>query len=193
MRLLLKTAIPIFVITFLWLIILSTDQPFDCDDLHCWDGITPGETTFDEAQIILEHLHTKQNVSVFPDGIVWSQRHDQQSTGYLPSMGNIVNRIQLYLIDSPYTLADIVAKHGQPQQVILPTNQVCGEIRLYFDKEVIVIVWLEPLMDNRQLFPDQEVDLLVLGSDQFLFDQIETTAVFDWQGYTDYCDLIDAP
>ena len=185
MRLLLKISVLGLLIFLGCLIALSTNQPFDCADLHCWDGIIAGETTFKEAQMILEHLHTKENVSIYPNGIVWTQLGDQRMRGFLPMSANpIVDEIQIFYRYPRPTITDLISILGEPTKVYLAGMPDCDEAYVYFGSQDILI-WFEAGGDVGNVQPDQHIDVMLLLSEEQIFD-----AVFEWQGYINYCVLL---
>ena len=185
MPLLLKTSAVVLFIFLGCLIALSTNQPFDCDDLHCWDGIIPGETTMKEAKMILEHLHTPENVAIYPNGIVWTHLGEERIRGFLPmSESDVVNEVQIFYQYPRPTITDLISMVGEPTRVYLIGIPDCDGIYVYFENHDILI-WFVAQQDVGNVRPDQRIDVMLLLSEEQVTD-----TVFEWQGYINYCDLL---
>ncbi len=185
MRFLFKTITPIFFFYLGWLTLVSTPQP-NCDDFGCWNGIAPGQTTIEEAKFILERRYPKQNVSFFTDGIVWSQLFSPQITGYSPTIShNTVKSIRVYLPYPKPTLEHIIANAGEPTFVSLNGLPECDIVYIYFSDQKLLIWFYAPANVN-SIQPNQRIDAMMLTSVE---SRVENA--LEWQGYINYCDLID--
>lgn len=195
MHLLLKTAIPIFILSLILIATRCTDDPFDCDQFQCWDGITPGQTTFDEAVKLLRLFHGKQNVIVYDDGILWSQHHEPFLSGFLSTTNQQTPQsIEIHFQNPRPTVAEMIDILGHPTAVyMLTSGAACDDIRL-FHEEHNIILWLNPIqvheIGRSGVLPEQTIGTLTILSERSASPTFRDTLTrIDWQGYIDYCEF----
>lgn len=202
MRLFFKTAIPIFIICLILTQQQVNDKPLDCTQYHCLDGITPGETTFDEALERLNYYHGGVNVTEREYSercdevwcfIVWNFGRETVHIGTVKTRANVVHNITVWYGAPRPTIAEIIVRAGEPTSLFIATNPICEHITLIFDNptEIMSIGVFTPY---HGVYPDQSIYRVMLPAPE---DSIQTYLTYQgimlsWQGYVDYCELAAA-
>ena len=167
----------------------------------CWVGIEVGNTSFDEAQRILDDRYTSQNTDLLPivNIMIWRTNEVDSSYGTVTFSQDIVDSVQLFFEKSKFISSDAIKVFGEPSNVMIsvdPTKQrKCGGIQLSYS-ETGTRVYL----DTTQAFKGAEKSQSVTG---FWFMSPEDlrsiesdgqnngiSVVVKWQGYKDYCEFI---
>lgn len=193
----LKNAIQVFIIFLIVMANLSTDEPFDCADFQCWDGITLGETTHEVASRIFTLRYGKWNVIDsprtitlrYPKNVVGSIGDEATITVFFNDQ-EIVDWIQVYF-DVPYpSLDEIITTYGEPSFVYLVTSP-CTVANIAYQEQ-----GANALLITQQSFVDvepyQPVSVIyLLSTDPAPPEESDTyISAQPWQGYVDYCEVL---
>ncbi len=161
----------------------------------CWQGITPGTTSWDEAIKVVENdpklsdLQVKENTDTDnpnDKGAVWQEVNGQPCCTMYTEDGQTVQAIVLYLAPES-TVSELVEAHGEPAYVF--GSEVTG------DQAVMNLIYLEPPMvvfafvagaENGALTATSElIGALYTTADQ-LQKLVEAYDLHGWQGYQSY-------
>lgn len=160
-----------------------------CKSPNCWEGITPGKTTFYEAQVILEARYGADNLESNQGYYMgWSN-------GFLrTSADGIVGDIRTHFAENELTVLALNDKIGEPSSVwvsrALSSEYLCSGTTILYEKRGI-IAWLYP--DGESIGVNQTQSVYSL---EFMtLEMAENWSItdhwkLDWQGYTDYCALV---
>lgn len=168
---------------------LITGQPCGAP---CFRGITPGETTWNDALTIVEddpqftNVQTQQAEDSDLVQAAWQDGDGQLCCQMISEDGDTVSGI--FLLTAPtMTVADVIRTHGEPAYLTgteFTADQAVVNL-FYPDTPMIVYAFIAGI-ENGALSPTSEiVGAVYLTSDQMdLF--IQTLNLYRWDGYKAY-------
>lgn len=181
---------------------LLNTSPFEeqsaCESANCWAGIVPGSTSLAEAQALLETQYGAPTFGMGEHFFSWHTSVNAEPLGGLivATTSNIVNVIIVNFSEHQVIVAELIDWIGEPSFVNI-TRPISSDF-LYSSALVSY-----PNIDiNASLYP-QDSSSVGISSTQsvsslifFTIDHVENsvqidTFIFEWQGYTDYCELAD--
>jgi hypothetical protein len=157
----------------------------------CWRGITPGETSWDEAVAILQADATLANVQVQEDAnsdaksASWAQIDGDECCQMFSVDGQTVSVLFLRLAPE-ITLGDLVEVQGEPAFAVgSPFTDDQAIVNLIYPDQRMVVYGFVP-GETGSLSAESEVIGILLMSPQDLDLLLGTSNLFEWRGYADY-------
>lgn len=164
--------------------------------LPCWEGITPGVTSAEEAERILQKKYQITDSEEFPKytSIDWK---GEDREGIITFSKGITTGMNItYSPEEQLTLGDIVAMLGEPEWVDVTIgpgdNDMCG-LALYFPSQGTVVDSYRP-DDSGVIEASQHVRglLLFVGREGASSGFDPEARKVNWSGFgTDYCVLAE--
>ena len=166
--------------------------------LPCWQNITPGVTTIDEAVSILEKMPDTTITYNEKDGVDWEFGSTKNDGGWLVAQDGIVNFVVLDLLHSKVALEALVASYGYPSYVEPydcqqgDSSGMCLTMLIYPDSGMLVDTDLEDLGNHRvKIQPETEVWRITLiqpGLENYkkIPDFQDYGILMEWKGYGSY-------
>lgn len=165
----------------------------------CWQNITPGVTTIDEAISILEKMQGTTITYNKNNGVEWDFGSTKTDCGWLNAEGGIVNFVILSSVDDNLTLETVVASYGFPNFVVPEDcrDGMCDTVLVYPD----IGIWLNVFIENKggnsnsikvEIHPDTivyRVHFEERGIENFKQSYLspqENVPIMTWKGYGSY-------
>lgn len=158
----------------------------------CWRGITPGETTFDEAMAIIEDDEQLSNLQTQEQGAariaVWGQVDGDNCCELLAIDGETIDLMRL-LTTPDVMVGAALEEQGEPAYVTInevSTSQAFFTL-IYPEKSVMIFVFVAGA-ESGELTADSEIIgvqyLSQDGMEQFLM----ASQLYEWDGYATFQD-----
>lgn len=173
-----------------------------CKSPNCWEGITPGITSFEEAKTILEAKYGADNLdlSYGQAFIDW----ETSESNDLPQYGSvsidkqgIVYDIKISGFAQPMTVSELIEEIGQPSHVwvarAFSSEYLCAGAMIMFSDAGILVSpdYRDNTGDSINIKPNQFVYGITFMTVEAAENwSITDTWKLDWQGYADYCSLV---
>jgi hypothetical protein len=165
----------------------------------CWQNITPGITTKDEAVSILEKMSDTTITYDTKSGVDWQFGLTKDEGGWLGAQDGIVNFIVLSAVNSERTLEEVVASYDYPSYVVPDDcrDGMCVTALVYPDLGIFLNVFVENTgWDNDtiqiEILSNTIVDRVYFiekGMDSFQKNYLipeDKVPIIKWKGYGDY-------
>jgi hypothetical protein len=120
----------------------------------CWQGISPGETTLDQAEAILKTLPfidrgtvTRQTAADSSQNLLWHSTlsHPGDWIGSILTQQNVVDTIQIRKLEADITLDDLIAVYGEPTEysVVLtpPEAPPCFSVTVIWPEDGLIVAF----------------------------------------------------
>ena len=155
----------------------------------CWNNITPGETSWDDALTIIEDAGKyeqpqTQNADDGPAiGALWKENGGDDCCQMVTEDGKTVSLILLQLAPDN-TLGDVIDVQGEPAYAIgTPGNEDQAIVNLFYpDKSLIVIVFVAGA-DAGQLSASSEIIGAYYLTPERMDLLLKTSSLYAWKGY----------
>jgi len=164
----------------------------------CWQGITLGVTTKDEAVAILKEMPYTIITYNVRDAVEWDFETNQTG-GWLRTENGIVTSIVLGSTYDSLTLETVVTSYGYPNFVVPEDcrDGMCSTILVYSD----IGMWLDAFAENKgwnsdtikvEILPDTIVNRVTFtgqGMEKFKQSYLTSeynTPIMDWKEYGNY-------
>jgi hypothetical protein len=158
----------------------------------CWRGITPGVTTWSDAQTILEDDATLQNLQVQTDdnttarAASWEQK---DGTGccqmFSTEDGELVN--VLFLRVAPNMgLAELFDAHGEPTYAVSSEFSDDQAIINLIYPDVPMVIYAFVPGANASLSENSEVIAMLYLSEQDMDLVVQTSNLHEWEGFASF-------
>ncbi len=154
----------------------------------CWEGITPGVTSIDEALARVRQLgtnHVLYRPTIKYPTILWGWDHG--GFGQIGTHAGVITEIYPgYELE--YRLGDIVARFGEPSHSLTYATVMEGQstylLKLYFVSQGIVLstTWSHPFMVTADL-PMSGVGFVASGPAGFAAANYRLEQMQPWRGY----------
>lgn len=174
---------------------LLTDDPCEAP---CWNNITPGETSFRDALIIVQDDERYSNVEEVEPEEETNARLFGFSAGesniccqVLSEEGDVIDSM-LFFLAPEMTLGDILEKYNDPTYVL-------GE-ELAEDQAVLFLIFPDVPMvlyghvagaAEGELSASSEIVGVLYLTDAGMERLINGNSLYNWEGYQSYSDYID--
>jgi hypothetical protein len=155
----------------------------------CWNNITPGETTWDDAVTILEddprfdqpQVQAEENTSRI--GALWKETGGDDCCQMGTEDGETVSVILLQLAPD-HTLGELIEAQGEPAYVIgTPGNEDQAIINLFYpDKQLIVLVFVAGAASGELSESSEIIGAYYLTPDQMDL-VVNISSLYAWKGY----------
>ena len=172
----------------------------NCPQFDCWEGILLDITTFEEAQSALEIIFGSENMSFTSTTIEWvTGRTDTYSEGRLWfNDSGFLTLIQIFFPENILTIENMLVEFGEPDYVggseSFSSDVPCiGISEISFSD---IGIRAELYVSADYISPLQSVQLLTIYSTSFFRDltQVPSFGIeLEWQGYIDYCSILNEP
>lgn len=165
----------------------------------CWQNITPGVTTKDQAVAILESMPDTTIRSNGEDGVDWRFGSTPNRGGWLYAENGIVSTVVLSTVDSELTLQNVIDAYGVPGYVVPEDCRygMCDTVLVYPK----IGLWLNVFIENKgwendsiqiEVLPDTIINRAHFAKpgieyfkDSYLSPVVEVP-VLEWNGYGSY-------
>jgi hypothetical protein len=157
----------------------------------CWRGITPGETSWDDALAILQADPALANVQVQEDAnsdakaATWTQIDGEECCQIFSLDGQTVSVLFLRLAPD-ITLDEVIEVNGEPAFAIgSPFTDAQAIVNLIYP-EARTVVFAYVSRWGGSLSAESEVGGAMYLSPQDLDLLLGTSNLYEWRGYADY-------
>lgn len=164
----------------------------------CWNGITPGQTTWDEGIEFIQNeaLFTNVETAEDPDSsakvIRWQVIGSQISSpnSLYTDDGEVV--AQINLIDlSPYSLGEVIDAQGEPTYAIGNVTQNSQVIlNLFYPEKLMGVIVFVTSTEAGSLSETTQVIGAYFFSEESFADVTESGTLFEWEGYEAFEDYL---
>lgn len=156
----------------------------------CWQNITPGETTLEEAHTIVEQLATATILQSEPNGFIFSVDTDDPCCQVGSQDGEEVSLMFLQLAPT-HALGDIIDIQGEPSFINGEPFSDNEAIMTLFYPELNSIIYA--LVDGveGQLSEDSPIITVVYTSGDLMANIIASSPLDNWKGYLSYSEYVD--
>lgn len=153
----------------------------------CWRGITPGETSWNEALNIIEEDETLSDLQTRTDedtgqiGAAWSQADGNNCCQMFTQDGSTVSLLVAQTAPT-YTYADIQEKYGEPSYLI--GESVSGDqalVSVYYPDNNFLIYLFVPGEDG-EITEASEVIGFAYTSPDVMDLIVQTSSLYEWEG-----------
>lgn len=174
--------------------LIAEDAPCEAP---CWQGITPGETSWNEAQTILEDLPMATNLDVQATRnderlVNFEARDGRQCCRVYAEDGETVTDI-LTLLAPQMTLGQVIEVHGEPTYV--QGEDVDAEqtfiSAVYRDVPMVVYVFGAGMATGELSAESEIVGVTYLTSDN-MQELIRINDLYTWDGYGALSEIFDS-
>jgi hypothetical protein len=217
-RMKLRIAIPIVMVLVLFIAACAPTPPLRNDKyLHddsfvsddpcgppCWRGITPGETSWEEALQIINDDPTLaepevQDVEVEGEGeesnaqaAIWSETEGELCCQMATQDGEVVDSLWL-LVAPDIRLGEIIEQHGEPAYTLgseVSEDQAIMYL-FYLDPPMVVYAFV-PGKDGALSQSSEIVSLMYFSPEVITDDIIKANDLKEWAGYQSFQSYTDA-
>jgi hypothetical protein len=163
-------------------------------DAPCWRGITPGETRWSDALVILEDQSdladptVEKAESVGPNAMVavWQPVDGDQCCQMVSEDGEIVSGLVLQLAPS-ITVGQVIAARGEPTYVIgTPGTDDQAIINLFYPDLSIVILAFVAGANAGKLSESSEVIGVFYTTPEQMNLGLQLSNLYAWKGYQSF-------
>jgi len=173
---------------------LLTGEPCEAP---CWNGITPGETSFRDARIIVEDDERYRNV----EEIQPEEETEERLFGFSDGDANVCCQVysrdgetidsMLFLLSPQMTLGEVVEKYGEPTYL---TGEEVAEgqaIMFLLYPDVPIVLYAFVAGASGELSEDSEIIGLLYMTESEIQQIIDASRFYVWEGYQAFADYID--
>lgn len=158
----------------------------------CWRGITPGETTWNDALAILRDDDTLADVQTRADennpnliGAAWAQADGDGCCQMFTQNGEIVDFMILQTTPA-LRLSDIVTQYGEPSYLIGETLTSSQGVFTLLYPETPMMVYAFFGGEAADLMPESEIVGFSYLTPELMQFILDTSSFHDWEGYRSY-------
>jgi len=164
----------------------------------CWNGITPGETSFRDAKIIIEDDERFANVEeVEPE-----EESNARLFGFSDGEANICCQVlsengdvidsMLFFLAPEMTLGEVIEKYGDPTYVLgeTPSEDQAIMFLIYPDVPIVIYAFVAGAAEG-ELSDSSEIIGLLYLTDVAMQRLINNNSFYDWDGYQSFATYID--
>jgi len=155
--------------------------------LPCWEGITPGETTEEEAKRIIEKEYYIKKIEEMLPRHMRVEWYTDDYEGRMIIYDDLVVGIEIWFHKEQLTIGDIVSQIGEPETVEVEypqqEDQECG-VALRFEKRGVVVYYYKAVDKYGTIESSQYVkvlDLSEIGSPSRSHNPDEI--IIPWRGF----------
>ena len=164
----------------------------------CWENITPGATTIDEAVSFLQYSPEFTNISNSKYGVSWVFRQNKNEGGTLgASQDGIVDVIWIGSVSDQKLLVKTIATSYQYPKFVKPNDcreGMCEALLIYPDLGMFLSIYVENTgtisMPQFEILPDAGVDrVYFFKAGMESFEQLsfqDYDLLMEWKGYGKY-------
>jgi len=166
-------------------------------DAPCWNNITPGETSFRDALIIVQDDITLANVEE-----VELEEDQGFVIGFSAKDGNLC--CQMYSIDGEVidsillqvapqiTLGEVIDKYGEPNYIAGAeySEDQASIVLIYPDFSTLVYAYIAGAA-NGELSETSEIFAVGYSTDSEMQQLLNSSSLYNWEGYQSYTDYVD--
>jgi hypothetical protein len=156
----------------------------------CWNNITPGETTWDNALITIQddpRFDEPQTQTAQDDskavGALWKETGGDDCCQMVSEDGDTVSLILLQLAPN-HTLGELIEARGEPAYAVgTPGNEDQAIVNLFYPDDSLIVIVFVAGAANGQLSESSEV----IGAYYLTPDRmqliLDTSSLYGWKGY----------
>jgi len=173
---------------------LLSDEPCEAP---CWRNITPGETSWRDALIIIEDDSGLTNIQTenAPESdarlMNFNAGDGAQCCRIFSEDGETISAI-LTLLAPQMTLGDIIDKYGEPSYLtgddVTPDQALVSIV--YPDANIVLYVFGAGITEG-ELTPASEIIGAIYLSAEEMEELLFTTSLYDWEGFGAISGMID--
>lgn len=162
----------------------------------CWNGITPGETSWRDTVTQLEDdpnaidIQTESDEETGAQALSWQPQDGVPCCIVFSSDGETVDQLLLQLAPQ-MTTAEVFEAHGEPSFVTLSefsADQASAAL-YYPDIQTIVYVFIEGV--EGAITPESPVFAVLYATEDDIDEAISLSELYVWDGYASYADYAE--
>jgi hypothetical protein len=169
---------------------LKTGDPCEAP---CWNNITPGETTWNDALAMIEDDPAWEQVQTQADeegsqiGAAWAQADGAGCCQMFTQEGDVVSMIAVQIAPE-ISFSEIREKYGPPEYLVGETVTDDQGYFIMFYPEVPMFAYVFIEGDGGALTPESEVIGFGYTTPEIMELMIQTNNLHVWEGYQEYED-----
>ena len=156
----------------------------------CWQNITPGETTLDEAKSIVEEMETLALAQSDAHSFAFSY-HDGDICCQITSQDSSLVSAILLQFSPTTTVGDLVAAYGTPAFVTgQPFSQAEAVLMLLYPEHQMILYAVVAGIEGK-LEETSPIFSALYATEDLITDIVESTPLDNWKGYIRFSDYVD--
>ncbi len=156
----------------------------------CWQNITPGETTLDEAKSIVEEMETLALAQSDAHSFAFSY-HDGDICCQITSQDSSLVSAILLQFSPTTTVGDLVAAYGTPAFVTgQPFSQAEAVLMLLYPEHQMILYAVVAGIEGK-LEETSPIFSALYATEGLITDIVESTPLDNWKGYIRFSDYMD--
>lgn len=174
---------------------LITGEPCEAP---CWRNITPGETRWRDALVLLEDDQQLNNVEEITDDasdariINFNDGDGPQCCRVYTDDGRTVSDIITLLAPDIITLGQLIEKYGEPAYVtggdVTPEQTLLSLV--YPDVPLIIYIFAPGTVEG-EIAANSEVIGAIYTTETRMAELLQSTNLYNWEGYVKLSDYLD--
>ena len=156
----------------------------------CWQDITPGETSYEDALARLEALESVTNIQADDLAITFAGTENYACCQLISDDNGLISTILLQLRPQ-MQLGDAVAKLGEPTYVLgQPFSDAEAMLIQVYPERAMILYVMVPGVDGQLLESSPIVATMYITADQ-MNQLVASTPMDHWKGFLTYGDYMD--
>jgi len=156
----------------------------------CWQNITPGETTLDEAKSIVEEMEALTLTQSDAYSFNFSYHNGDICCQITSQDGSLVSAILLQFSPTA-TVGDLIAAYGPPAFITSqPFTQAEAVLMLLYPEHQMILYAVVAGIEGK-LEETSPIFSALYATDDLMANIAESTTWNDWQGYIRFSDYMD--
>jgi len=165
----------------------------------CWNGITPGETAWEDAVAIIEaderlaDVEVQSSPNAAQQAAFWSALDGDECCQMFSSIDGSVVDFLLVQTTPDMKFGDVVALYDEPQRLAfeIVTTITSGQIfAVTIFEDVPMIVYVFVAGEEGEISESSEVVGFAYISDELVEQLLADPTLLDWQGFATYAEYV---
>lgn len=163
----------------------------------CWRGITPGETSWNDALEIIEedetlaNLETRNNEDTGQVGASWAQEGGDNCCQMFTQDGTTVSLLVAQTTPE-LTMEAIVEKYGEPEYLVGETVSSEQALVSTYYPDVPMLVYVFAAGESGEITPSNEIVGFAYTTPDLMDLLINTSDLHAWEGYDTLSAYLDS-
>jgi hypothetical protein len=172
---------------------LISDQPCAAP---CWRGITPGETSWNDALEIIENdenlsdLDTRTNDDTGQIGATWAQTDGANCCQMFSEDGETVELLVAQTTPD-IELAEVIEKYGEPSYLIGETVTSDQALMSVYYPDVPMLIYVFVAGEDGEISEMSEVVGFAYTTPDLMELLLVTSNLYEWSGFDTFVNYID--
>ena len=156
----------------------------------CWQNITPGETSLEDARTIVEQLANANIVQDDASGFAFTMDSDIICCQIATQDGETVTTIFLQLAPN-MLLGEVIENHDEPTYISGEQFSDSESIMIAFYPDMNALIYTVVDGENGQLSEESPVFTVIYTSTDLMNTIVNTNPLDNWKGYLSYDEYMD--